>query len=217
MAIALHENEESYTFCYNTLKTCLQRYYNFNFDPQFSMTDSHKGQLKAISSCFPNTIKLKCFFHLLQNINRQAKKVGVMEKIDYIIWVTNCLREAKSESEFKFTWQILKPELLNVTKKEFVEDYEENYIKSDSKWFVGASFIGKQKTNNSLESINRYLKDNWTNRESKSIPEFFDIMKSCFSYYNNKCEQDSCMPTENRYRREMFAKASGLLQKTAYL
>ena len=38
-------------------------------------------------------------------------------------------------------------------------------------------------------------------------------MKSCFSYYNNKWEQDFCMPPENRNRREMLAKATGLLQK----
>jgi len=51
---------------------------------------------------------------------------------------------------FASTWELLKSELLEMTKEEFVEEYEENYIKSEAKWFAGASFIGKQKANNSL-------------------------------------------------------------------
>jgi len=65
----------------------------------------------------------------------------VSKKNLFVIWVTNCLKEAKSESEFLSTWKILRPELLEMTKTEFVEEYEENYIKSKAKWFIGASFV----------------------------------------------------------------------------
>jgi len=213
MALSLHEDEGSYSFLYQTLKEALIKYFNFDFQPQYSLTDAHKGQLKAIKEAFPNIVRLRCFFHLLQNIHRLIHTHGVRENTHYILWVTNCLKEAQSESEFLATWKILKPELKEMTKEKFVEEYEENYVKSEAKWFVGASFIGKQKTNNSLESINRYLKDNWTDRQSRSVPEFFQLMKSCFAYYNEKCNEETCMPAEARNRKEIFNKAEILVHK----
>jgi len=177
------------------------------------MSDCHKGQLKAITEIFPDTVKLRCYFHLIQNIQRLAKNHKVKGNIDYILWVTKTIKESKNSSEFCKTWELLKPELLKMTNQAFIESYEDNHINSQAKWYAGASFIGKQKTNNSLESINRYLKDNWTQRSSRTVPEFFTIMKACFSYYNQKCEIETCMPAETRNRRKIFAKSEDILKK----
>jgi len=72
MALALHEDEESYRFLYTTVKEALLKHYGFDFQlqPSYSLTDNHRGQLKAIQEVFHQVIMLRCFFHLLQNINR---------------------------------------------------------------------------------------------------------------------------------------------------
>ena len=70
MALALHEDEASYKYLYKTVKETLHKYFKFDFQPMFSMSDSHKGQLKAIQAVFPNLTRLRNSFHLLQNINR---------------------------------------------------------------------------------------------------------------------------------------------------
>jgi len=213
MALALHEDEDSYKFSYQTLKLSLKKYYNFELKPAFVMSDSHKGQLNAIQAIFPTATRLRCLFHLLQNIERKARASKLSSKTGYIKWVTYTLQEALTQQEFTTTWNLLKPELLKVTNEDFVKSYEKDYINSKAIWFRGGSFIGKQKTNNSLEAINRYLKEHWTQRISRTVPEFFTIMKKCFSHYNDKCKEDACFPMETKFLRKYFQKAEQILQK----
>jgi len=178
MALALHEDEDSYKFSYQTLKLSLKKYYNFELKLAFVMSDSHKGQLNAIQAIFPTATPLRCLFHLLQNIERKARASKLSSKTGYIKWVTYTLQEALTQQEFTTTWNLLKPELLKVTNEDFVKSYEKDYINSKAIWFRGGSFIGKQKTNNSLEAINRYLKEHWTQRISRTVPEFFTIRRN---------------------------------------
>ena len=177
------------------------------------MSNCQKGQMNAITKVFQDTTKLRCYFHLIQNIQRMARNFKVHEKIEYILWVTKMLKEAKSELEFEQIWALLKSELLGMTTHNFLKSYEDNFVNSQAKWFVGASFVGKQKTNNSLESINRYLKDNWTSRVSRTVPEFFVLLKNCFIYYNEKCSEKTCMPMDTRDRKEIFQKSEKVLEE----
>jgi len=110
------------------------------------MSDAHKGQLNAISKVFPNATKLRCLFHLMQNIERKIRGHKQSSKMGYVKWMTYILQEALSEQEFLKIWSLLKPELLKVTDKDFVQSYEKDFINSNAIWFRGGSFIGKQKT-----------------------------------------------------------------------
>ena len=213
LAISIHENQESYTYFFNVVKQTLKHEYNFNLEPKFSMSDAHQGELNAFIEVFPEIIRLRCIFHLQQNIDNKVRSSKVTEKGGYVQWVTSRLREAMSKDEFESTWKLVKPELLEMTNAAFVEAYEKDYKNSEGLWFQGASFIGKQKTNNSLEAINRYLKDNWTERTSRTVPEFFELMKASFEYYIDKCKEGSCMPSEATNLKECFHKAEAIIEK----
>ena len=178
------------------------------------MSDSHKGELNAIKASFPGIVRLRCYFHLIQNIQKKVRDFDLKPKMEYIIWVTKTLREAKTGEEFKNIWTLLKPELIEKTSnQEFVNAFEQDYVNSDSIWFNGGSFISKQKCNNSLESMNRYLKDHWTDRRSRSVLEFFRVMELSFKHYCDKCREEHCMPTEVTCLREYYNKAQDILTK----
>ena len=101
-----------------------------------------------------------------------------------------------------------------MTNDEFANNYEKDYVKSESLWYNGASFVGKQKTNNSLESINRYLKDIWVDRQSKSVKEFLTIMEKCFIHYNDQCKElKTCMPSDCKHEKEFFMKADTIIKE----
>ena len=146
LALSLHEDKESYAFTFKTLKQCLQEKFSFNFSPQFSLSDAHKGQIAAIKEVFPDTIKLRCTFHLMQNVQTKVQKYKQSKNLQYVYWVTKVLHEAPSSQELEEIWKLLKPELLKMTEnEEFVKSYETDFVNSESLWYQGASFIGKQK------------------------------------------------------------------------
>jgi len=178
------------------------------------MSDSHKGQLNAIKAIFPNIIRLRCAFHLYQNIQKKVRDFKLKPMIEYILWVTKTLKEAKTKDEFYLIWGLLKPELLDKTSNsDFVKGFEDDYVFSESIWYNGGSFLGKQKCNNSLEAMNRYLKDHWTDRRSRSVLEFFRIMEKCMKHYSDKCLEETCMPADLPSLKEYYTKAQTILTK----
>jgi len=178
------------------------------------MSDHHRGGLSALTSVFPGIITLRCRFHLDQNIERKLRSLGLKTCIPYVRWAIKMLIEVNSKEEFDSLWTLLEPEIQNVTQNNgFLKYLKEEIIASDSLWFKGASFIGKQKCNNSLEAINKYLKSNWTKNESKSVHEFFITMEKSFDYYVTKCKEEKCMPTNCSFLRQYYQKASDFIEK----
>ena len=120
------------------------------------MSDNHAGGLAAIEAIFPGITKLRCFFHLSQNIQRKLATLNLKDHLVYIKWVLKTLKQADTQDNFHKIWELFKPEGKQITgSDELVEYMQKNIIKSEAKWFNGASFAGKQKCNNSLESMNR--------------------------------------------------------------
>jgi len=212
-ALCLHENTESYEFALKATTKYLLRHLNLDYKPKFSMSDAHLGGMKALSSVFPDIVKLRCRFHLDQNIERKLRALKLKNHIGYVRWVISSLAETKSKEEFLSLWRILEPEILSITNNESFNKYlNDEIINSESLWFNGASFIGKQKCNNSLEGMNRYLKSNWTRDESKSVPEFFVVMEKAMDYYVNKCREETCMSNECGKLRQLYKKSQAIIE-----
>ena len=148
-----------------------------------------------------------------QNIERKMRSLKLKHYIEYVRWGINSLREAQSEEEFQSLWKILEPEIQKLTNCEsFVKYLKNEVIDSEGLWYNGASFAGKQKCNNSLEGINRYLKNNWTRDESKSLPEFFVVTEKAVDSYVSKCNTEGCMPTSCCQLRKVFKKAQIIIE-----
>jgi len=180
------------------------------------MSDHHPGGLAALISVFPSIIRRRCKFHLDQNGERKLRSLGLKKHIIYVRWTIKMLSECKSQEEFDSLWKLLEPEVEKITGSEaFMGYFKQEIIKSCSLWYCGASFVGKQKCNNSLEAMNRYLKSNWTKNESKSIPEFFIVMEKAFYYYIEKCNEEKCMPVDCTMLRQYYEKASEIISKNS--
>lgn len=178
------------------------------------MSDHHFGGLSALTTIFPEIVTLRCRFHLDQNIERKLRSLNLKAHIPYIRWAIKMLSETNSKNEFDLLWSLLEPEIKEITQSsDFMKYLTENVISDRSLWFKGASFIGKQKCNNSLEAINKYLKTNWTKEESKSVQEFLIIMEKSFDYYVNICKEEKCMPNGCKFLRQYYQKASCYLEK----
>lgn len=67
------------------------------------MSDSHKGELNAIKASFPGIVRLRCYFHLIQNLQKKVRDFDLKPKMEYIIWVTKTLREAKTSLKRQVT------------------------------------------------------------------------------------------------------------------
>lgn len=212
--LSLKEDQEAYEFALSSIKNYLKDSLNYTYEPKFSMSDHHLGGLSALSTVFPNITRLRCLFHIGQNVEKKLRSLGLKKHLIYVRWVLKILSESKSKEDFDNLWELLEPEIRKITESEpFVLYFKEQIIDSTSLWFCGASFIGKQKCNNSLEGLNRYLKSNWTKQESKSVPEFMVVMEKAFSYYVGKCREEKCMPVDCKFLREYYRKASEIIAK----
>ena len=212
LSLCLHENKNAYEFTLKTLKSFLLDKCGFEYNPKFAMSDAHLGGMAALSLVFPEITKLRCRFHLDQNIERKLRNLKLKAHISYVRWAINSLSNTKSKEEFLSLWILLEPEIKKITQSDsFVKYLKDEIIDSESIWYSGGSFVGKQKCNNSLEGINRYLKLNWTNEESKSVPEFFIVMQKAMDYYVTKCAEEKCMPTDCRNLKKYFENAQNLI------
>ena len=214
LSLALREDQSAYEFTLNKVKDFLQNKFNYNYQPKFSMSHNHAGGLGALISVFPSIVRLRCKFHLDQSLERKLRGLGLKSHLTYIRWTVKMLSECKTQKDFDKLWILLEPEIKNLTGSDpFVKYFKEEIIDSNALWYCGASFVGKQKCNNSLEAMNRYLKSNWTKDEPKSVIEFFIVMEKAFDYYVRKCQEEKCMPVDCVMLREFYRKASLIISK----
>jgi len=69
--------------------------------------------------------------------------------------------------------------------EEFIKCFENEYVLKPVEWHYGSGFAGKSRTNNSLESANRVLKDHY-GRKAHNIKEFISKLKDFFRELSSK-------------------------------
>ena len=178
---------ENYVSVLESIKILITQNNAISYNVETITTDSEEALILAISECFPEIQRIGCFYHYINDINRNAKLYNIFTDNNY----KEFLKEiSRIHLLFKGNIKIfdkITDELKN--KYPNFENFVENYfIKNKRKFFVSKDFDyyhipNDSRSNSYLESYNKYIKNilgenryvNWFNfvnflkNESKRI------------------------------------------------
>jgi len=152
--------------------------FNFSFCPLFVMSDNADAFITGCKSSFAHEfIHLSCHFHITKRLKDKTQGGELKQHKVQIFFGVKCLKNPATLPIFKNTWTLVsKYWKENNLPEKFINTFESEYIKKTPQWHYGASFPGKSRTNNSLESGNNVLKT-FFNRKAVNIREFLGKMR----------------------------------------
>lgn len=174
LAICTNESSADFQFMFETLMYGVQLVTEQDIRPTAVVADAAKAITKGMKDAFDNEKidRIDCFAHLKMNINKwKYRKDGNKENIKADLTklqlaYTTTLFDAGANFLLA-KWKEEEPE--------FVVHFEDVYLKCNRNWYVGASSDSRiPKTNNALESFNRYLKQHQTHYQRKGIASFLN-------------------------------------------
>jgi len=214
--ITWSESTEQTSLMLNKLKEFLHIHFNFIFEPKYIMTDNSNALISGCKQAFKhNYIHLGCHFHIAKRMRDKVQSKGLKDKKQYLFFGLKALKNSPTLVFFKKVWEIIEKYWLdNGIPKEFVDTFRKEYINKDVQWHYGASFPGKSRTNNSLESGNNVLKV-FFNRKSHNLKEFITKMKLFVQEWSTA--EKTSFPYQPTYLAKMVAEADKISKENSFL
>lgn len=136
----------------------LQNFYrenlNFELRPEYIVSDNADNIISACRKVFGlQFTHLTCLFHLKKGVNEKLKK-NILKPYEKTIWYgIKSLKNCNDYQMLTKVWKLIKSHWeTNEVPNDFIKVFYDEYIKKNVVWYNGASFAGKGRTNNSLES-----------------------------------------------------------------
>ena len=187
LAISFSENTNNYKEFLNVVHKYLAESNNFTLNPHYIMSDLAECIHNAIKDNYPKSKHLYCQFHLMKNIQKISSKKEFNEKKKYVFFGIKALKECENQENFNNLWNLVKEFWIDCDLDiQFINSFENEYIKNDIHWYNGACEPPKSKTNNSLEGFKNRLKI-FFNREKQPVKVFFSKLSEFFKgsqFYN---------------------------------
>jgi len=186
-AIVAHEDQAAYNKLLKEVKKFLQDNFNFNYSPKYALMDGARSSYNATVQVFGKDMKIiLCWFHLLKAIRNHiyqlkdaADKKYLRENWPFVCYGLGLLAKTRTHNDFLDLWKIMKENWNDELQlpEDFLKYIETEYIKSNLIWNQ-STFIGKSRSNNSLESFNNQLKMTYFEAKKFDLISFFRIAKS---------------------------------------
>lgn len=214
--ITWSESTEQVTIMLRELSSFVKDNFNFNLKPKFVLTDNSDAFISGCKSFFNHKYThLQCHFHLSQRIEQKLKSKLFEETQDCIWFGVKTLKNSESQKFFQHVWSLIKDywKKKNVPEK-FISAFENEYVRKATEWHYGSAFPGKSRSNNSVESGNKVLKDHF-NRKAHNIKEFIGKLKDFLREYSTL--DKTKFPEEIEYDEKIKQLAIKLIQDNKYL
>ena len=101
----------------------------------------------------------------------------------------------------------------NVPEK-FITGFEQEYIKKAAEWYYGTAFAGKSRSNNSVESGNKILKDHF-NRKAHNVKGFIVKIKDFWREYSTL--EKTTFPENHEFDQKIKKDAQKIAQSNSLL
>ncbi|CAF3368535.1 unnamed protein product [Rotaria socialis] len=170
LAVCSNEEKQDFEFIFKSISNGVEQIVQSKFMPEVLIVDGSDAIRNAFKTIFDNDKIVMRWAHMRRHVNKKLSNVGCRQEIlDDIEKLQLC------ESEKVFN----KASLLFVKKwgqreHDFLKYFENEWLQTVSSWYEGYNYFTPS-TNNSLEVINRVIKDEHTFRERHPLSRFFVI------------------------------------------
>ena len=183
--IAFSESKDQVSLMLREFSSFLKKEFNFDFLPKYIMSDNSDAIISGCKDVFKQEYThLSCIFHLMKNLKGKCRSKDLKPFQAVIFYGIKCLKNCHTREMFDNTWKLVKDYWIDSKLKvSFIDTFESEYIKKKVSWFNGSAFYGKSRSNNSLESGNKVLKD-FFDRKPNTLKGFLVKMKDFLREYS---------------------------------
>lgn len=185
LSIVAHEDTESYEILFQKTREWINKLFDEEWIPKFALMDGAKAALNATKNVFGETKVILCWFHMLKairnhiyNLKPSVAKNHLKENWAFICYGLGLLAKTRSQKQLLDLWRIIRDDWEKALQldEDFVLYIEGEYIKSKFTWNQ-STFLGKSRTNNSVESFNNVLKQTYFESKRFDVISFFNVAK----------------------------------------
>lgn len=170
IAITSSESSDDYQFLFDSVKRGVELATNQHLKPKRLVADAAVPITNGFTRSFDGNEfdRIYCFLHVMCNVEKRkfnavANKEAFKSDLRKLQLVTN-------KAWFEIGWKLLSTKWKEA-ETEFIEYFEDTYIKQNSTWYEGCA-ENTPKTNNCLETFNRLMKDQQTRHLRKPLHQF---------------------------------------------
>jgi len=181
--ISNQETEDSFLKFFEGIAETADRM-GIEFDPDFIMMDSCDASYGAAKAAFPHTTVLMCFFHVMENIKQNCRKL--LDEASYADLLNDIryIHMRKSYKEFEEVCVQFKNKW-NKKKTKAVYEYVSTWLTGNySKWQIYHNPPGFASTNSNIESFNATIKRDFSLRKRYSVYSSVNIIQQIINYYS---------------------------------
>lgn len=214
--IGWSESTEQITELLQKFCNFLQKHFQYYFKPKYILSDNSDAIISGCSKAFVHDyIHLLCHFHIMKGIKDKTRKNDLKEHKPCIFFGIKALKNSKSITFFNRAWKIIKVywEEKGVPQN-FIKGFEQEYITKKVQWHYGASFSGKSRSNNSVESGNKIIKD-FYNRRAHNIKEFLGKAKDFVREWST--QEKTTFPLNLEYSTKVKKQALEIVDNAFFL
>ena len=159
MSVCTNEENEDFTFIFNTLKVSIQVLLNIIYNPTILMADAAACITIASTSVFgSNFTRLTCYCHVER---ASARRLNGNDDKDNIILDLQIILLAFSKPLFNLMIELFKSKWSKY--QEFFNNFVNEWVNQNSLWYEGASFNQSVPSqNNALKSTHYVFKNQHT-------------------------------------------------------
>lgn len=207
-ACTSHETSEDYSFVFETVKNCLEVFYEASFEPTTLIADGAISIRNAFYGVFESAnLDIMCFAHVIRNIRKRPfsnknNKQLVIEDIRKLQSAPNRDMFEKMAQLFCEKWENIEPN--------FIEYFKNQWLGSLVNWFEGAAAYTPS-TNNALESHNATIKRRVTLRRRLPLNQFLQAMKELTEYISLQFHNDKRIIVTEPTIKKLMTNAAALM------
>ncbi|KAL0821529.1 hypothetical protein ABMA28_004986 [Loxostege sticticalis] len=173
LGISTNERQEDFQMIFGGLKEKALSLFDHILEPRVLVCDAAQAIINAFIEVFGNAPVVRmCWAHAKKNMQQKVQKTVHKTKQKEIIQDIDTLHYATSYEVFNAASQAFVEKWQ--TQTEFVNYFQEEWLKKHPNWFLGAAPCSPV-TNNALEAFNRNIKDHNTLRERFPLSHFLAI------------------------------------------
>jgi len=214
--VTFSEKKEQINLMLKELNKFMFEKFNYNFSPEYVLSDNCDAIIAACRDSIPNSfVHLLCHFHIMKGVRQKLQKIHLQNHKPVVYMGLKMLKNSSTEQIFSHHWKIVQDfwKARGVCNK-FISSFEKENIKKKVSWHYGTSFFGKSRSNNSLESGNKLLKDHF-DRKPHNIKDFLVKIQDFLREYSK--QENTTFIAESTIGKKIKKAAESIVQNEKVL
>ncbi len=214
--VASGETKQQINLMLSKLYDFLLTHFSFAFLPRYILSDNSDAIIGGCQTAFSHEYThLLCHFHILKRLKEKTQSKDLKDFKSYIMFGVKMLKNSQTLVIFQHFWTLIRQYWTEKgIPEKFIKNFEIEYIRKKVQWHYGSAFNGKSRSNNSVESGNKVLKD-FFNRKPQNLKEFLCKIRDFLREWSTI--EKTSFPMRPAYKNKMKIQAKNIAQNETFL